>query len=415
MWIDTNRDGQQDEGEAPVEGVTVNLYDAEGNLVKTTTTDANGFYSFTDLLAGADYTIEFIKPDGTVFTGQNAGDDATDSDANPADGKVAITAPATGNNSATQPDDPTIDAGLIELVSVGDYVWMDVDRDGQQDKGEAPVEGVTVNLYDASGNLVKTTTTDANGFYSFTDLLAGAEYTIEFVKPDGTNFTGQNIGADGTDSDADFGTGKVTFTAPATGNNSATQPDDPTIDAGLVLFNLILDKKLVSSPRVQVGDNVTFTLTPHNEGPANALAGWSVTEVLPEGLELVSMTGDGYTCEGVTCTAADILAAGADGPVITVVAKVVAAGQQHNVAYVSPHKDDVPETNPLGPPPPPGTDTDGTDTDNDSQAEVGGWLAHTGLELGLLAGTGLGLVGIGGVLMLGRRRRPEAAGKHRIS
>lgn len=74
-----------------------------------------------------------------------------------------------------------------------------------------------------------------------------------------------------------------------------------------------------------------------------------------------------------------------------------------------------PETNPLGPPPPPGTDTDGTDTDNDSQAEVGGWLAHTGLELGLLAGTDLGLVGIGGVLMLGRRRRPEAAGKHRIS
>lgn len=96
-----------------------------------------------------------------------------------------------------------------------------------------------------------------------------------------------SIGADGTDSDADFGTGKVTFTAPATGNNSATQPDDPTIDAGLVLFNLILDKKLVSSPRVQVGDNVTFTLTPHNEGPANALAGWSVTEVLPEGWELV--------------------------------------------------------------------------------------------------------------------------------
>ncbi len=80
------------------------------------------------------------------------------------------------------------------MVSVGDYVWFDANRDGQQgDKtSEPPVEGVTVNLYDAQGNLVKTTTTDANGFYSFTDLAASTEYTIEFVKPDGTTFTGQN-------------------------------------------------------------------------------------------------------------------------------------------------------------------------------------------------------------------------------
>ena len=55
-------------------------------------------------------------------------------------------------NSATTPDDPKIDAGLIELVSIGDYVWWDTNRDGLQTEGELPIPGITVNLLDAEGN-----------------------------------------------------------------------------------------------------------------------------------------------------------------------------------------------------------------------------------------------------------------------
>ena len=91
----------------------------------STTTDENGFYSFVDLLAGATYTIEFVKPAETVFTTPLAGGTATDSNADVVTGKVTFAAPADGFNSATTPDDPKIDAGLIELVSIGDYVWYD--------------------------------------------------------------------------------------------------------------------------------------------------------------------------------------------------------------------------------------------------------------------------------------------------
>ena len=59
---------------------------------------------------------------------------------------------------------------------MGDYVWMDTNRNGIQDAGEPPVSGVTVNLYTADGSLWDTTTTDNTGFYSFTDLLAGVQY-----------------------------------------------------------------------------------------------------------------------------------------------------------------------------------------------------------------------------------------------
>jgi hypothetical protein len=57
------------------------------------------------------------------------------------------------------------------------------------------------------------------GYYWFTDLLAGATYTIEFVKPAGYTYT-PVVNADptankdgGLDSDAPVADGKVTFVA----------------------------------------------------------------------------------------------------------------------------------------------------------------------------------------------------------
>lgn len=63
--------------------------------------------------------------------------------------------------------------GDIELlcaaapIEIGDYVWLDLDRDGIQDPDEVPLEGVTVTLFDDAGTLVGTATTDANGRYNF--------------------------------------------------------------------------------------------------------------------------------------------------------------------------------------------------------------------------------------------------------
>ena len=411
VWFDANRDGIQTAGELPVAGVTVNLYDSNNALAGTAVTDANGFYSFTGLIGGATYTVEFVKPANTVFTSANAGaDDTVDSDAAITDGKVTVVTPASGANSATNPDDPTIDAGLVKLVSVGDHVWFDTNRDGLQSAGEPVVPGVTVKLYDAQGAQVATTVTDGNGFYSFTDLLAGAEYTIWFVKPDGTSFTTALAGDVALDSNADVNTGGAPFTAPIDGTNSATTPDNPTIDAGLVKLNLSLTKVLVTTGTVRPGDQVSFVVTPHNDGPVDALAGWSVTEVLPSGLTLVSMSGSGYTCTGVTCVADGVLAAGADGEPITVLATVgKVSGKVHNVAYVSPSGEEVPETNPLVVPST-DTDTDSTGTDNDAQADLlvpSETLPQTGTgaELALLGVAGaLVLVGTG-FLLVARRRR----------
>jgi len=75
-------------------------------------------------------------------------------------------------------------------VSVGDYVWVDSNRDGRQDAGEPGIPGVVLTITgldskpvtDVNGNPVGPVTTDADGHYSFDDLpvLSGDEtYTVQ--------------------------------------------------------------------------------------------------------------------------------------------------------------------------------------------------------------------------------------------
>lgn len=52
VWQDFDQNGQQNDGEKGIGGVTVNLYDSQGTLITTTVTDANGVYWFHHLVTG---------------------------------------------------------------------------------------------------------------------------------------------------------------------------------------------------------------------------------------------------------------------------------------------------------------------------------------------------------------------------
>lgn len=69
-------------------------------------------------------------------------------------------------------------------ASIGNYVWLDNNRNGIQDEApDAGIDGVTVKLLDASGNVVKTTVTgsDADGRpgYNRFDVIPGT-YRVQF-------------------------------------------------------------------------------------------------------------------------------------------------------------------------------------------------------------------------------------------
>ena len=221
VWLDTNGDGIQDSTEAGISNVTVYLYGAASNVQASTTTDASGYYAFTNLVPGT-YFVGFELPAGYQFTLQDqGGDDTADSDADPDTGQTTLITLESGQ------DDPTWDAGMYIPASLGDYVWLDANGDGIQDSTEAGISNVTVHLYDAASNVLESTTTDASGYYAFTNLVPGT-YFVGFELPAGYQFTLQDQGGDDTaDSDADRTTG---WTAPTT---LVSGQNDLTWDAGI--------------------------------------------------------------------------------------------------------------------------------------------------------------------------------------
>ena len=225
-WLDANLDGQQDGSEDPLPGVTVVLDGTTGSgevVNETAITDVNGLYLFDNLQPGT-YKVTFQTPAGGLSsTLVNQGDDATDSDADPAMGGM------TGNYTLASGDsDLSVDAGYYENASIGNFVWEDIDGDGTQDPGEPGIQGVTVELTgtDQFGNPVnETTTTDVDGSYLFDDLVPG-DYKLTFTTPTGYTTTDVDQGGDDTnDSDADPAMGGMTATETLTSGENNTDYD----------------------------------------------------------------------------------------------------------------------------------------------------------------------------------------------
>ncbi len=233
VWYDINRNGIQDPSEAGLNGVTVNLYDAEDQLIDTQVTmdddqgDA-GNYGFGSLSPGA-YYIEIILPANSAFTIADNGDEEIDSD-------------ITGNNGNGTSSDILISSGMVmddqdagiifNEISVGDYVWLDVNGDNMQNDFESGINGIEIGLFTADGVLVATTTTTSfngnDGYYIFPDLISGDYYIV--VDPgNGFGLVFPDVGDDDLDSDITDGV--------VSGSSDIFNVDGPVtnIDVGLFI------------------------------------------------------------------------------------------------------------------------------------------------------------------------------------
>ncbi len=171
IFQDNDGDGIQDPGENFLAGVTVTL---SGRATATTTTDANGFYSFSSLadVTGPlpTYTVTVTQPGSTIQT----------LDPDGAVKNNATNEAATGGNIYPDNDFAYQPSGALTL---GDTLYYDWNGDGDQDAGEQGIPNVDVFLYeDTNGNgiidvatdaYIGTSVTNASGVYGFSSLLAG--------------------------------------------------------------------------------------------------------------------------------------------------------------------------------------------------------------------------------------------------
>jgi len=108
-------------------------------------------------------------------------------DINPDDGKSDLVTISNSNNYS-------LDGGLYqEKFCLGDFIWLDSNKDGIQDSNEGGVENITITLYSENGDTLANDITDSNGRYEFGNLDNG-NYSIRVDAPSGYTITSKNKG-----------------------------------------------------------------------------------------------------------------------------------------------------------------------------------------------------------------------------
>lgn len=168
-----NMDGSQ----AHVSGLAVSLMDAQGAIVASANTGADGSFAFDRLVPGS-YTLSCVLPENYRFA--RSMDTASrpsliTSDSSPDAGDSSVIVLAMGEKKAGQ------DIGIGAMGKLGDVAWLDLNGNGMQDADEPGVPEIGIAVYQYN-QLITQSTTDAYGRYLIDGLFPGL-YTVVVSMP----------------------------------------------------------------------------------------------------------------------------------------------------------------------------------------------------------------------------------------
>lgn len=189
VYHDVDSDGVKDSGEGAISGVTMQLRDAGGNVVATTTTNSSGRYTFSNVPSGT-YTISEVQASGYV--------DGKDTVGN----LGGVVSGVLGDDQISQivlggyQFAENYNFGEVKAAKLSGYVYKDLDNDAKKESGESGIKSVTIKLtgVDDFGNAVSMTLcTNSSGYYEFAGLRPGT-YSIQEVDPSGYGDGKESLG-----------------------------------------------------------------------------------------------------------------------------------------------------------------------------------------------------------------------------
>lgn len=205
--------------------------------------------------------------------------------------------------------------GGVQSVSVGDYVWLDADRDGLQGAGEKGIPGVVLRLTGpdggpvtgVNGTPVGPATTDAEGHYLFAGLPvlgAGQHYTVSIDREASAALGGllPTVAGTGADRAKDSSTWSA-VSAPLTANAAS----DLTLDFGFVAaidpatpHGTDGDPAAPAAPVIPAAPAPTPTTVPAGSTETLAHTGSDITLPLAAGLALLVLGAAGAVAAVLT-------------------------------------------------------------------------------------------------------------------
>lgn len=245
VWFDNDTDGVVGADELPTVGIEVSILDCSNNIIATTTTNADGLARFENLLTG-DYYAQIESPNGEQYSLASSISNAN--------------GPGTTDCINVVPVGITLNLGLIQLSSVGDFVWDDLNRNGIQDQDEPGIENVLVTLNDCNGTLLSETITSTTGAYSFDDIAPG-DYII-CTDYDNQDYTATIVGAGSIDSDSDFDTSNPNTC-------SACFNLEPNLTRGDIDFGYVRKQSTVT---VNIWEDLNYNAQNDSENPLPSIS-----------------------------------------------------------------------------------------------------------------------------------------------
>jgi uncharacterized repeat protein (TIGR01451 family) len=240
----------------------------------------------------------------------------------------------------TNVDVPNNNFGELLPSILSGHVYYDSNTNGVRDGSDPAIPGTTVTLTGTSdiGAVSATTTTDANGAYSFPNLRPG-NYTITETQPTNYKEGTDNLGSLNGNAATQNVFSSINVPMGANGINYDFGELNPAnADLGIV--------KSANPSSVNVNGTLVYTLTITNYGTYTA-QGVQVVDTLPPGVTLISASGFGWSVSSSAGVITATMPSMAVGAVSTITVTVMVPGIASTITNTATVSSQTPDSNPL--------------------------------------------------------------------